>query len=86
MKIRICKVKNIPSILFFTLFQVTKQFSLTVDTPSVALPTITQLRNESRHVGSAVELACHVTSQLTPDIQWLKKAEGDDYTISIGEL
>ncbi len=64
----------------------TKQFSLTVDTPSVALPTITQLRNESRHVGSAVELVCHVTSQLTPDIQWLKKAEGDDYTISIGKF
>ena len=67
-------------------FQVTKQFSLTVDTPSVALPTITEFKNESRHLGSAVELVCHVTSQLTPDIQWLKQSDGDDYTISIGNI
>ena len=51
------------------------EFSVTVESPRVELPSIGQLGNVSAMVGEAAVLQCKVTSSLPPSIQWLRKVE-----------
>ena len=50
-------------------------FSVTVESPRVELPSIGELGNVSAMVGEAAVLQCKVTSSLPPSVQWLRKVE-----------
>ena len=50
-------------------------FSVTVESPRVELPSIGELGNVSAMVGEAAVLQCKVTSSLPPSVQWLRKVD-----------
>merc|ERR1719234_2887139 len=50
-------------------------FSVTVESPRVELPSIGELGNVSAQVGETAVLQCKVTSSLPPSVQWLRKVE-----------
>merc|ERR1719234_1436254 len=50
-------------------------FSVTVESPRVELPSIGELGNVSAQVGEVAVLQCKVTSSLPPSVQWLRKVE-----------
>ena len=51
------------------------EFSVTVESPRVELPSISKVGNVSAMVGEAAVLQCKVTSSLPPSVQWLRKVD-----------
>ncbi|XP_023330620.1 fibroblast growth factor receptor-like 1 [Eurytemora carolleeae] len=66
--------------------QASRQFSLTVETPKVELPLIERFPNTSVSLGKSATLVCEVRSNLTPEIQWLRRTTDSQFSISIGDM
>ena len=68
------------------ILKVSRQFSLTVETPKVELPIIERFPNTSVSLGKSAILVCEVRSNLTPEIQWLRRTADSQFSISIGDM
>ena len=62
------------------------QFSVTVESPRVELPTISQVSNTSVYIGETAMLQCKVTSTITPSIQWLREMVGSERSINLASM
>ena len=62
------------------------QFSLTVESPRVELPTISHVSNTSVYGGETAVLQCKVTSTITPSIQWLREMVGSQRSINLASM
>ena len=70
----------------YIILQASRQFSLTVETPKVELPLIERFPNTSVSLGKSATLVCEVRSNLTPEIQWLRRTADSQFSISIGDM
>ena len=62
------------------------QFSVTVESPRVELPAISQVSNTSVFLGETAMLQCKVTSSITPSIQWLREMVGSERSINLANM
>lgn len=67
------------------------EFSVTVESPRVELPSISRVTNTSARPGETAVLQCRVQSSLPPSVQWLKKVEQgeeeqEESSLSLGNM
>ena len=79
-------IPNLIMITKYIILQASRQFSLTVETPKVELPLIERFPNTSVSLGKSATLVCEVRSNLTPEIQWLRRTTDSQFSISIGDM